>query len=82
MPLTGVDDFVTELGLKMLHLNTRSMFKKREELFEVLEGVDIATFSETWFHEQYDDELLVWPGMRLFRLDRSKKKKEGEWPFM
>ena len=61
----------------MLHLNTRSMFKKREELFEVLDGCDIATFSETWFNTQLEDDLLAWTGMKLFRLDRNKKKGGG-----
>ena len=64
-------------GLGLTHLNCRSLYKKKEELFEALEGADIATFSETWFLSEFEDDLLSWPGMKLFRLDRSKKRGGG-----
>ena len=51
-------------GLKMVHVNTRSMFKKREDIFDQLDGTDIVSMSETWLHEEYDDDLINWDGMK------------------
>ena len=61
----------------MVHVNTRSMFKKRGDIFEQLDGTDIVSMSETWLHDEYDDDLINWDGMKLYRQDRPKKKGGG-----
>ena len=63
--------------IKLLYLNTRSLYWKKEELFEMLSGCDIVTFSETWFNANFEDDILLWEGMKLFRLDRYRKKGGG-----
>ena len=46
MSTTRVSDFLKMDGLKMVHLNTRSMFKKRGDIFEQLDGTDIVSMSD------------------------------------
>ena len=77
MSTTRVYDFLRTGGLKLVHMNTRSMFKKRQDIFDQLDGTDIVTMSETWLHPEYDDDLINWDGMKLFRQDRSNKKGGG-----
>ena len=77
MTTTRVIDFLKTEGLKMVHINTRSMFKKRQDIFDQLDGTDIVSMSETWLHDEYDDDLITWRGMNLYRQDRPKKKGGG-----
>ena len=77
MTTTRVRDFLKMDGLKMVHTNTRSMYKKRQDIFDQLNGIDIVSMSETWLHEEYDDDLIVWDGMKMYRQDRPGKKGGG-----
>ena len=66
---------ITEKGLKIAHLNVRSMFggHKLESLkLQVEEGnFDIFTLSETWLTTTIPNTLIGLPTYSLCRLDRS-----------
>ena len=69
-------------GLKITHLNIRSLLKKVDQLKLLTEGtgIDILTLSETWLRPHLNTSLVDLPGYRTFRLDRdskSKRKKRG-----
>ena len=57
-------------GLKIIHVNTRSVFNKLDELKYNLKEFDIIVFTETWLNSSTNDSLLHWAGFRLARLDR------------
>ena len=77
MTTTRVIDFMRLKGFKMVHLNTRSMFGKRHDIFDQLDGADFVSMSETWLDDNYDDDLIYWEGMKLYRQDRVRKKGGG-----
>ena len=67
-------------GLKIIHINTRSVFNKLDELKCTLHNFDIIVFTETWLNSSIDDTLLRWDNFELIRLDRenwSNKKRGG-----
>ena len=57
-------------GFRIIHLNVRSFFNKRDELYLMYNGYDIVCFTETWLSSLIPDKLLAWPGYKLFRKDR------------
>ena len=65
-----VNEVAAEKGLKMMHLNSRSFFKKRHQCFKLFDEFDIVCISESWLHEGYNECLLQWPGKTIYRLDR------------
>ena len=69
----------THKGLKIIHLNTRSVFNKLDELKYYLKNFDIIVFTETWLNSSVSDSLLQWQGFQLVRLDREflKNKRGG-----
>ena len=48
-----------------------------QDIFDQLDGTDIVTMSETWLHPEYDNDLINWEGMKLYRQDQAKKKGGG-----
>ena len=67
-------------GFKIIHLNVRSFFKKREELFLLYNNYDIICFTETWLTSLIPDNMLTWSGFTLWRADRYKVMQEsGNW---
>ena len=71
-------------GIKILHLNTRSILPKMEQLRTCLVSshIDIITISETWLKRHINSGLLSLPGYSILRQDRdlskSTKKRGGE----
>lgn len=60
-------------GLKIMHLNVRSIGNKRE-LIKILllkRSIDILALTETWLDETWHDLELTIPGYNLFCKDRS-----------
>ena len=59
-------------GLKMIHLNIRSLLKKIDQLRTILEGsnIEIFTLSETWLHSKVDTHMIQIQGYTAYRLDR------------
>ena len=66
-------------GLKISHLNVRSLFPKMEEIRMLLKDqpLDIFTISETWLNGSISDQELYVPGYSLVRQDRLQKKGGG-----
>ena len=63
----------------MVHLNTRSVLNKLDELKLKLKNFDVVVFTETWLSSLVDDSLLSWQGFKLARHDRghNRNKKGG-----
>ena len=61
-----------EKGLKMLHLNVRSLLKKIDQIKLTFSdsSIDVITMSETWAKDHIQTELLTIPGYAVLRLDR------------
>ena len=83
--MAGLNDF-DELGrlkgIKIVHLNIRSIWKKIDQLRLLLQNskIDIITISETWLSEKMNSSLLQIEGYQLFRHDRcylTSSKKTG-----
>ena len=69
-------------GLKFVHLNVRSIWKKLEQLRLLLpsDTIDVFSISETWLKTSMNSSFLNIQGYTLFRLDRdpvSTGKKTG-----
>ena len=62
-------------GLKLVHLNVRSLVRKIDQVRMLLYGstVDIVTFSETWLRQHLKSQLVHLDGYKSFRLDRETK---------
>ena len=75
----SIKKVVDQKGLKLMHLNVRSFYRKRHQFFRLFGDFDFITVSETWLHSGYNEGLLQWPGKTLFRTDRPKTeaKKAG-----
>ena len=57
-------------GVKFAHMNTRSIFRKIDEIRLLYSEFDFICCSETWLDDRYADEMLRIDGMKLHRLDR------------
>ena len=66
----SIKEVAGERGLKLMHLNSRSFFRKRHQFFRLFSDFDFVSISESWLHEGYNECLLQWPGKTMFRLDR------------
>lgn len=75
----NLKDVKTMKGLKILHVNIRSLLAHWEEVEStLLEGaLDIVIFTETWLHANCDDNLFYVHGYKLFRLDRKTVTDSG-----
>ena len=80
-----INDFGTlsaAKGLKLVHLNIRSLVKKVDKLRLILKEnlVDVFTISETWLQPHLNSGLVEIDGYRIFRMDRKAgggNKKRG-----
>ena len=61
-------------GLKISHLNIRSMYPKLNSIRLLLrdQPFDIFTISETWLNPAITDQELLIPGYTILRQDRSR----------
>ena len=70
-------------GLKLVHLNARSLLKKMDQLrlLTTDSEVDILSISETWLKPHLSSDLLEISGYKTYRLDRvfgpTRKKLRG-----
>lgn len=69
---TELEEIRRGKGLKILHLNVRSLIKHIEEVRkDLLDGTgDIVILSESWLHSNVSDSLLHVDGYKCLRLDR------------
>ena len=66
----STNNFVKYPGLKLVHLNCRSIFKKLDQLVLLYRECDIICITETWLNSKIGTNLLNFPGKTLFRQDR------------
>ena len=56
--------------VKFIHMNTRSLYRKLDEIRLLYSDYDFICCSETWLDDRYSDSILYIDRMKLFRLDR------------
>ena len=61
------------VGLRVLHLNIRSLLKNFDELFILFQDYDMILLSETWLNNNVDSQLIHRKGFSLVRQDRDSK---------
>lgn len=61
------------IGLKIIHLNAQSLYRKLDEFRYIFEdsNIDILCVSETWFTPYHSNDLTKVRGYQLFRADRN-----------
>ena len=57
-------------GLKIGHMNCRSMFFKQIDIQPLLGDLNICCLGESWLHELYTDGMVLWEGKQFYRQDR------------
>ena len=62
--------FVSSPGLKIIHLNCRSIYRKLDQIILLYRECDVICFSETWLTPNLSDNLIHFPGKYLYRQDR------------
>ena len=58
-------------GIKMVHLNIRSILKSMDQIRQNFNGMDLILISETWLGPAIPDAALAIPGYNLIRQDRN-----------
>ena len=61
---------VQQKGVKIVHVNVRSLFKKLDQFSLLFRNLDFVLCSETWLNDKFNDDMLYVPGMKLYRNDR------------
>ena len=80
--ITTVDDLNNAKGLRLLHMNVRSLSKKMDQIRLLFHGsdLDVITISETWLSDAVSWKTIALDGYTLSRQDRDFKavsKKRG-----
>ena len=57
-------------GLKFVHVNVRSLYKKLPEIAYLYKDIDFILCSETWLDERYTNNMIDIPGYVILRIDR------------
>ena len=57
-------------GMKIIHVNTRSIFRKITLLDQLYSEFDIVCCTETWLDDRIPDNLIKINNMKIFRRDR------------
>ena len=68
----NLESITNDKGLKIVHVNTRSVFHKLDELKLSLKQFDIIVFTETWLKNSVTDSQLKWDNFQLIRIDRAR----------
>ena len=71
------DELIKVKGVKLVHLNIRSIVKKIDQLRILVQDsdIDVFTVSETWLKPHLHTNIVELNGFRVFRLDRGISKK-------
>ena len=74
-----MDNHVIELlrtkGIKMVHINVRSLFNKIDQIRTMFNGFDVIIISESWLTPAIPDSSIAIPGYNLVRQDRLHQTK-------
>ena len=60
-------------GLRIVHLNVRSLAKHYDELSVLFRDYDMILLSETWLNSSFDVKLLKMKGFVLYHQNRDLK---------
>ena len=73
--VNSFDDLKAIKGLKLVHLNTRSIVKKIDQLRLLLSDskIDVLTISESWMRGHLHSDLVGIEGFTTYRLDRESE---------
>ena len=74
MDSVNCNDLLLSKGVKMAHINIRSLFKKIDQLRESFAGMDVIVVGETWLTPSIPNSAISIPGYRLFRVDRMEQR--------
>ena len=77
IPMYTVDHVKGQKGLKIVHMNCRSISNKIDEIRYLYAGIDILVCTETWLHEAIPNYLVEIPCMDLYRFDRDNGLCDG-----
>ena len=69
-PYMNSSELVKCKGVKFVHINIRSLYKKIDQISCIFSGVDFLCCSETWLTDKYDNALITIQGMSIYRNDR------------
>ena len=58
-------------GIKIVHLNVRSLFNKLDQVKESFKNFDVIIISETWLGPSIPDAAIAIPGYNVVRQDRN-----------
>lgn len=74
-----LDEFWGLKGMKMLHLNARSLIKHKEEIhLNFLDGrTDVVTLTEMWLHSNASNFLVNNTTYKIIRHDRQVQGSKG-----
>ena len=64
-------------GLKIVHVNCRSIYGKIDEIRYLFTGIDILACTETWVTEMLPNSMIDLPDMNLYRWDRHNGRPNG-----
>ena len=72
-------DFANKKGIKIVHINARSLFNKKDEIYALYKFCDVIVITETWLNVSIPDSSIMMPDYTLIRQDRYKSdlKKGG-----
>ena len=78
-PISSFEELNELKGVKLVHLNVRSLVKKIDQIRLMLADtqIDMFTFSETWLKLYVHSNNINIKGFKTFRLDRETRNKKG-----
>ena len=56
-------------GLKFIHMNTRSLYRRIDEIRLLYASYNFICCSETWLDDRYTDALVKVDDMTVYRFD-------------
>ena len=72
MTQINTDVIAQEKGLKYVHVNSRSLYNKLQEIHNAYNCCDVIVVTESWLNSSIPDAAMAIPNFRLIRQDRYK----------
>ena len=79
MEVIEVDELLTLKGVRIIHINARSLYNKLDEIASTFHKCDIIVITETWLTNVTPTSAINIKGFTVFRQDRyhNENKKGG-----
>ena len=75
--MTTVGELKALKGLKLVHMNCRSILNKIDEVSYIYDDIDILACTETWLHKAIPNYMVDIASMHLYRHDRVSSPIDG-----